>query len=136
MAQLKLIDMPQVLSKNYSTQELAAMQRAVMTLFKKWGISDDQAATLLGDIATRTYARWKKGSLGRLSIDQADRISNLLGIHKALRLLFKDPQRGYQWIATANDAFAGSSALDVMLNGRLTDIMRVRRYLDASRGQW
>ena len=33
-------------------------------------------------------------------------------------------------------AFAGSSALEVMLGGELTDIMRVRRYLDAERGGW
>lgn len=32
--------------------------------------------------------------------------------------------------------FGGASALDVMLGGELTDIMRVRRYLDAERGGW
>lgn len=31
---------------------------------------------------------------------------------------------------------AGSNALDVMLGGELTDIMRVRRYLDTERGGW
>jgi hypothetical protein len=28
------------------------------------------------------------------------------------------------------------TALDVMLGGQMTDIMRVRRYLDAMRGPW
>ncbi|MGD9711226.1 MAG: MbcA/ParS/Xre antitoxin family protein, partial [Thermomicrobiales bacterium] len=42
----------------------------------------------------------------------------------------------YAWIRSANDAFGGSSALDAMLGGELTDIMRVRRYLDAERGGW
>ena len=28
------------------------------------------------------------------------------------------------------------AALDVMLDGELTDLMRVRRYLDAERGGW
>ena len=30
----------------------------------------------------------------------------------------------------------GIRTLDVMLGGELTDIMRVRRYLDAERGAW
>ena len=38
--------------------------------------------------------------------------------------------------ARPNDAFAGRSALEMMLGGELTDLMRVRRYLDAERGAW
>ena len=59
-----------------------------------------------------------------------------MGIHKALRIIFHEPQRGYDWIGAPNAAFAGASALDAMLGGELTDIMRVRRYLDAERGGW
>ena len=44
--------------------------------------------------------------------------------------------RGYTWVKTANDAFGGRAALDVMMGGEITDIMRVRRYLDAERGAW
>ena len=57
-----------------------------------------------------------------------------MGIHKALRIIFTEPQRGYAWIKAGNAALAGASALDVMLGGELTDIMRVRRYLNATRG--
>ncbi|MGN8001183.1 MbcA/ParS/Xre antitoxin family protein [Sphingomonas sp. 22176] len=59
-----------------------------------------------------------------------------MGIHKALRLTFRDPQRGYAWIKAPNTAFGELPALDVMLGGELTDLMRVRRYLDAERGGW
>ena len=33
-----------------------------------------------------------------------------------------------------NAAFAGRMTLDVMLDDELTDLIRVRRYLDAERG--
>jgi hypothetical protein len=115
--------------------EAAAMFRAVLNLFGKWGLTDEQAATLL-DMPVRTYRRWKAEGPGRVSRDGAARLSNLMGIHKALRIVFSEPQRGYAWIKASNTAFAGSSALDVMLGGELTDIMRVRRYLDAERGGW
>ncbi len=115
--------------------EAAAMFRAVVALFAKWDITDDQAAILL-DVPVRSYRRWKAGEQGRIDRDGKARLSNLMGIHKALRTMFREPERSYRWIKASNDAFRGASALDVMLGGELTDLMRVRRYLDAERGGW
>ena len=116
-------------------EEAAAMFRAVVKLFRLWGVTDDQAATLL-DLPKRTYARWKAGDLGRIGRDGKARLSNLMGIHKALRLIFREAPRGYAWIKAPNEAFGGRSALNVMLGGELTDLMRVRGFLDAERGGW
>jgi Protein of unknown function (DUF2384) len=116
-------------------EEAAAMFRAALNLFGLWGVTDDQAATLL-DLPRRTFARWKAGDVGRIGRDGKARLSNLMGIHKALRILFREAARGYAWIKAPNDAFGGRSALDVMLGGELTDLMRVRWYLDAERGGW
>lgn len=115
-----------------SAEEGAAMFRAALNLFRLWGLADEQASVLL-DMPLRTYRRWKAEGAGRIGRDGRARLSNLIGIHKALRLIFREPQRGYDWIKAANSAFAGRSALDLMLGGELTDIMRVRRYLDAER---
>ncbi len=113
-------------------QEAGAMFRAVLNLFRHWEVTDAEAAVLL-DLPTRTFARWKAGEIGRLGRDGKARLSNLMGVHKALRLIFREPERGYRWIKAANSAFGGRSALDIMLGGELTDLMRVRRYLDAER---
>lgn len=115
--------------------EAAAMFRAAINLFRHWRVTDQQAATLL-DLPLRTYRRWKADGPGRMGRDGKARLSNLMGIHKALRIVFREPQRGYGWIGAPNAAFEGRSALDVMLGGELTDLMRVRRYLDAERGGW
>jgi hypothetical protein len=116
-------------------EEGAAMFRAAVNLFEKWGLTDDQAAVLL-DLSGRSFRRWKGGGVGRLGRDEKTRLSNLMGIHKALRIIFKEPQQAYAWIKSANAAFRGRSALEVMLGGEITDIMRVRRYLDSERGGW
>jgi uncharacterized protein (DUF2384 family) len=118
-----------------TAEEGGAMFRAVVNLFRLWDITDDQAARLL-DLPVRTYRRWKLGEIGRIDRDKAARLSNLLGIHKALRLIFQEPARAYSWVKAPNDAFAGRPALDVLLDGELTSLMRVRRYLDAERGAW
>jgi hypothetical protein len=115
--------------------EGAAMFRAAVNLFGLWDLTDEQAATLL-DMPVRSYRRWKAGAPGRLDRDKKARLSNLMGIHKALRMIFREPQRGYAWVKAANAAFGARSALEVMLGGELTDLMRVRRYLDAERGGW
>ncbi len=116
-------------------EEAGAMFRAALNLFRLWGVTDDQAAIIL-DLPRRTFARWKAGEIGRIGRDGKARLSNLMGIHKALRIIFKEPARGYAWIKASNTAFGGRSALDIMLHGELTDLMRVRHYLDAERGGW
>lgn len=121
---------------SYTEAETKAMQRAVLRLFEHWGVSDADAAIILGGIAPRTVSRWRAGELGRATRDLADRMSLLLGIHKALRILFEEPGRGYRWIKAPNDAFGGLSALDIMRQGGLTDIARLRSYLDSVRGGW
>ncbi|KAB0678464.1 MbcA/ParS/Xre antitoxin family protein [Aureimonas leprariae] len=118
-----------------SADEAAAMFRAGVNLFRRWELTDDQAAMLL-DLPIRTYARWKAGEQGRIDRDTRARLSNIMGIHKALRIIFTEAERGFRWIRAANDSFGGRSALDVMLGGELTDLMRVRRLLDAERGGW
>ena len=65
-----------------------------------------------------------------------ERISYVLGIHKALEILFPDPVRADAWVRRPNDAplFGGRSALERMLGGNVSDLYVVRQYLDAQRG--
>ncbi|MBO6638856.1 MAG: DUF2384 domain-containing protein [Roseitalea sp.] len=116
-------------------EEAAAMFRAAVNLFHLWGVTDGEAAILL-DMPVRSYARWKADGPQRMGRDGKARLSNLMGIHKALRIVFRDPQRAHGWVRKPNALFAGKSALDIMLGGELTDLMRVRRVLDAERGLW
>ncbi|MGD0103286.1 MAG: MbcA/ParS/Xre antitoxin family protein [Rhodopila sp.] len=126
---------PDFLPTPITDAEAEAMFRACLNLFRLWKVSDTEAATLL-DLPPRTFARWKTGSIGRIGRDQKARLSNLMGIHKALRLIFREPERSYEWPRLPNHALEGRSALQIMLGGELTDLMRVRRYLDAERGAW
>jgi hypothetical protein len=117
-------------------EEGAAMARAIVNLFAQWDLTDEQARTLLGSISLSTWARWKKGTIGNVPRDLKARLSNLMGIHKALRIIFKDKERVYGWVKRENEAFGGASALNIMMGGEMTDLMRVRHYLDAERGAW
>ncbi|WP_173934773.1 MbcA/ParS/Xre antitoxin family protein [Chelativorans sp. Marseille-P2723] len=122
-------DIPQITS-----HEAEAAARAVIRLFEKWNVSDTEARELLGGLAARTYARWKAGEIGRIDRDLATRLSLLMGIHKGLRYLFSDPERGYAWVKKPNRAFGLRTPVEVMAQGDIFSLARVRSYLDAERG--
>lgn len=116
--------------------EAAAMARAVLRLFENWQLSDAEAREILGGLAARTFARWKAGEPGRIDRDLATRLSLLMGIHKGLRYLFTEPERGYAWVKKPNADFGGRRPADIMAEGSIFALMRVRHYLDAERGGW
>lgn len=116
--------------------EAEAMLRAALRLFTLWQLSDGEARILLGQPSPRTFARWKAGEVSSIPYDTARRLSYLMGIHKALRHLFKEPERAYAWVRRDNEVFGGQSALTRMLAGDVTDLAAVRSYLDAERGGW
>ncbi len=118
--------------------ETGAMLRAFFTLAEHWQLADGEARILLGQPSSRTYSRWKTAGTdtSRISHDMRQRLSMLMGIHKALRYIFREPERGYAWIKKPNLAFGGQSALQRLLAGEITDLAVVRFYLDAERGGW
>ncbi|MSP01544.1 MAG: DUF2384 domain-containing protein [Acetobacteraceae bacterium] len=116
--------------------EAAAMLRAVLNLFDRWQLTATEARHLLGDPSERTYQRWRKGEVASLPNDTIFRLGTLLGIHKALRYMFAEPERGYAWIRAPNAAFGGHSALERMSQGAPTNLAAVRAYLDAERAGW
>ncbi len=127
-------------SSAISEAEAGALARTTVNLFKAWKLSDAEACTLLGDMAPRTWARWKArekdDAIGRIDRDLRMRMAHLMGIHKGLRYLFREPSRGYAWIRKPNTAFGGMSALDLMLRGELSDLEAMREWLNAERGAW
>ena len=57
-------------------------------------------------------------------------------MHKALRYLYRDADQAYAWVKKPNAMFSGQRALDIMLEGSIFALERVRAYLDAERGGW
>jgi len=112
--------------------------RTFFNVAAEWGLAVDQQRTLLGGVPSSTFHKWKASGGGTLSLDQLERISLVLGIYKALKLLFADDAGGVRWLKAANtdQPFAGGSPLDRMLRGSIDDLYAVRRYLDGWRGAW
>jgi len=113
-------------------EEARALLMVTFNLFNRWGLKDKQGRILLGQPSTRTYARWKSGEVrGDITFDVSRRLAYLIGIHKALRILYQPAERGYTWIKAPNQIFNGDSALERMLAGDVTDLALVYDYLQA-----
>ncbi|WP_377844008.1 antitoxin Xre-like helix-turn-helix domain-containing protein [Bosea sp. UC22_33] len=117
-----------------TANEAAAAARAVVKLFERWKLDDALAREMLGGLPARTYARWKTGEQVRISRDVATRLSLLMGIHKALRLRFIEPERGYAWVNKGNDTFGGRTPVEIMSEGSIFSLARIRACLDAECG--
>lgn len=116
--------------KALQLNRMAAGMRAFFAIAERWGLSNDEAMTLLGRPGRTTFYAWKKGDIGQINdLDLATRISYVLGIFKALEILYQRPEMADQWVRKPNAAFGGQSALDRMLGGQMVDLAVVRDYL-------
>ena len=113
------------------------LARMVVSLLDHWNLASNDQAVLLG-LSTQsrsTIARYRRGEPLADSADLLARAGHLLGIHKALRILFPhDRDLAYRWVSTPNRRF-GTSPLDVMKRHGYEGILAVRRYLDFERGR-
>lgn len=114
----------------------SAALEAAFAILDRWGCTPAEQATLLG-IDTSALAEYQRAPRAMmLPADLLERASCLLTIHAALRTLFSFDESIYGWIRRNNSGpfYGGRSALDVMLEGQLSDLYGVARRLIAEVG--
>jgi len=133
MANFALIgdDAPFIPAPN--AEERSAIAKALVRIAEHWDLTNDEAAALAG-VNVRTWSRMKDGSFrGALNQDQTMRASLLVGLFKGLRLLFNGPL-AYGWPKAANKGFGGKTPVQVMVEGGIPAMVRIRNHVDALRG--
>jgi len=117
-------------------QMSGAAIRTFLNIARDWQLSVEEQRGLLGWPAASTYHKYKAGEIGALSYDTLIRISLVLGIYKALHILYPDAALADRWVKlpNANPLFAGKPALALMVDGGIDGLTQVRRLLDARRG--
>lgn len=117
-----------------SRERLAKM---VVSLLEHWNLAPSDQAVLLGlsPQSRSTIARYRRGEPLADSSDLLARAGHLLGIHKALRIIFPhDRDLAYRWVGAPNARF-GTTPLEIMKRHGYEGILAVRRYLDFERGR-
>ena len=120
----------------------AAGLRWLFDRYRRWGLNMSDLATLLGGLSTRRLYDWKRHVETKDEIeiprDTLERISLLLGIHKALTLITPDghEDEAYSMFQRPLDLFGlqGRSVRDFLLeDGSIGAMYFVRRSLDGMR---
>jgi hypothetical protein len=111
-----------------------AALRTFFNIMARWQVRDDVARALLGGVTNGPFYEMKKNPERVLDADRLLRISYLVGIFKALNLLYSDTLAD-EWIRrpNANAIFAGQTPLAYLTTGGLPAMQIVRRLLDARR---
>lgn len=108
--------------------------KGFLRIAAKWHIRDEDARQLLGGISSGSFYLLKKNPR-TLDQDALTRISFLVGIFKALNILYSN-RLADAWITlpNSNPMFRSSTPLAYMLRLGLPGMMHVRQLLDARRG--
>lgn len=115
--------------------KIAAIVKAVVRAAGEWSLSNAESAALF-DVPSATWSRMKAGTYkGVLDQDKVTRASLLIGLFKGLRLLFNGPLT-YGWPKAVNTGpgFNGKTPVQVMCDGGIPAMMKVRQHIDALRG--
>jgi len=114
--------------------------RTFLAIADRYGFSTRDRIALLGEPSNSTYHEWVKkarnDTILTLPLDTLTRISGILGVHKALGILFPIEAEAMTWLKGPHhgEVFGGQAPLAIMVDGGLDGILTVRRYLDAWRG--
>ena len=108
--------------------------RTFFNIMARWQVRDEDARALLGGVTNGPFYEMKKNPDRVLDPDRLLRISYLVGIFKALNLLYSEALAD-EWIRLPNTnvIFAGQTPLAYLLAGGLPAMQIVRRLLDARR---
>ncbi len=114
----------------------AGALKAFFAIMAKWGVRDEDARALLGGVSNGRFYEWKRAPGNHaLDADVLTRLSCLVGIYKALHILY-GPRLADTWVSlpNRNRVFGGRSALAYLAAGGIGAMQTVRRLLDARRG--
>jgi Protein of unknown function (DUF2384) len=117
--------------------ERVVLARAVTKLFELWQLTAADQLMLLGLNESNRIAlqRYAKGEALAANRDLLERVGHLLGIHKALKLLYPhNPEIVGGWMSSPNALFDGAPPVDIARRFGFAGLLMVRGTLDRMRG--
>jgi len=124
------------LSKKENRTRLSpAALQGVLRIAAHWKLRDEDTRVLLGGMSSGSFYAMKNGGIKVLDEDRLTRVSLLIGIYKALNILYGQ-KLADAWMAlpNTNPMFGGDSPLSYAKKGGIPALVRVRQLLDARRG--
>lgn len=127
--------------KDVRVRVTPAALKALFRIIDAWQLTAEQGRGLLGGISSGKYGTLRqkitagKDDLPVLKMDELQRISFLIGITKALRILHSSDLAD-KWVRlpNRNPLFSGQPPVDYAIRGGIPALANIRKLLDARRG--
>ena len=112
-----------------------AAVKGLLRIATHWKLRDEDTRVLLGGVSSGSFYALKSGAARTLGEDELTRISLLIGIYKALNILYGHRLAdAWMGLPNTNPMFGGETPLEYVKRGGIPAFMRVRQLLDARRG--
>ena len=110
--------------------------RGFFAAARAWRLTVAEERALLGWPPASTFHKYKSGDPGPLSFDTLTRISLVLGIYRALQILYPEPAFADRWMRmpNINPLFGGRAPIEFVGDAGLDGLFQLRRLLDSRRG--
>src|ERR1700730_2696808 len=120
--------------KDNRTRLSPAAIKGLLRIAMHWNLRDEDTRVLLGGMSSGSFYALKNRTTKMLDEDQLTRISLLIGIYKALNILYSE-KLADAWITlpNTNPMFGGDSPLNYVKRGGIPAFVRLRQLLDARR---
>jgi len=114
--------------------------RTFLEIADRWGLREEERRLILGLPSRSTYHNWARTARMNgditLDVDTLIRLSAVLGIYQALRILHPSEEEGVAWLRRPHAApvFGGRPPMALLTSGTQDGLLSVRRFLDGARG--
>lgn len=113
--------------------------KVALGICDKWECSVAEKEAIFGMPRSTLHRNTKKPLEAKLSGDQIERVSYILNIHQALRIVFSNSENiyGYMNMKNNNPYFNGQTPMDIIKTGSFGSLYEVFTRINAMRGgQW
>ena len=123
---------PSMLQPKLNSKAQGIGLKAALNILTKWDCSTIEKQAILGMAKSTFYKYQNRPENATLSHDQIERISYILNIHAALRIVFSNPENvyGFMKMPNQNSYFSGRTPLEIIATGQFSSLYEVFKRVD------
>lgn len=119
-----------------TNEECVMLTRMIMSILDSWGLNGQAQMSVLNlpkGIPVRALRRYRENTAFPDDAGVYERVDHIVGIYDALRTTYPhNPPMGVLWMKQSNSRFQDQSPLQIIVEGGLQGLLRIRTHLDCT----
>ncbi len=119
-----------------TNEECVMLTRMIMSILDSWGLNGQAQMSILNlpkGIPVRALRRYRENTAFPDDAGVYERVDHIVGIYDALRTTYPhNPPMGVLWMKQSSARFQDQSPLQIIVEGGLQGLVRIRTHLDCT----